>query len=112
MSVPFWGYLREKLDVGEIEFNHVGFYSEQGCRVEEYCLIVPEEVDCVLEGSASYDKAGRSFEIDPDKAGQLEIFKVKGFPHLIVTAKLNRIDFGGYQCRFIQMQSERCRFEH
>lgn len=100
MSVPFWGYVREKLDVGEIEFNHVGFYSEQGCRVEEYCLIVPEEVDCVLEGSASYDKAGRllSFEIDPDKAGQLEIFKVKGFPHLIVTAKLNRIDFGGYQC--------------
>ncbi|HYH01617.1 MAG TPA: pentapeptide repeat-containing protein, partial [Bacillota bacterium] len=100
VSVPFYEYLNNTLRLQRIKYNHVGICTEKGERIEEYCLLVPQEIDCILNGSARYDKNHSLvyFEIDETKVGKLEIFRVKGFPHLIVTQKLNRIDFAGYQC--------------
>ncbi|MCX7748282.1 MAG: pentapeptide repeat-containing protein [Clostridia bacterium] len=104
VSVGLLDYLKYKIHLGQIESCHVGFVSEEGKRVEEYRLITPLEVDCMLYGSARYSKIGEllSFEIDEEKTGELEIFKVKGFPHLVVTGKLNRIEFSGYECTRIE----------
>lgn len=104
VSVPFYEYLNNTLRLRQIKYNHIGICTEKGERIEEYCLIIPEEIDCILEGSARYDKNHSLiyFEIDETKVGKLEIFRVKGFPHLIVTQKLNRIEFAGYQCTRIE----------
>lgn len=104
VSVPFYEYLNNTLRLRRIKYNHVGICTEKGERIEEYCLIIPQEIDCILEGSARYDQTHSLtyFEIDETKVGKVEIFRVKGFPHLIVTRKLNRIDFAGYQCTRIE----------
>lgn len=72
--------------------------------MEEYHLIIPHELDCIIEGTEKYSKAGELiyFEIDDPKTGELDIFKVKGFPHLIVTQKVNRLEYGGIHCSCIE----------
>lgn len=116
VSAGFLEYLQEKLSLGNIVYNTVGIVAEDGNRVEEYHLIIPDELDdAVLQESARYNKLGdlEFFEIDEEKVGYLEIFRVKGFPHLIVTEKLNRIQFAGFECvrieNFFDYEGERDR---
>lgn len=115
VSINLLLYLRQKLNIGEIEFNHIGFMSEDRCRVEEYCLLVPPVVNCIKKETAVYEKSGRLtyFEIDEEKTGDLEVVRIKGFPHIIVVDKLNRIDYAGYECtrleNFLNYKDERDR---
>lgn len=92
-------YLKQKLTLGNIIYNLVGLVSKDK-RVEEYFVLIPEEIDCIKKNSAIYNKDGtlHCFEIDETKTRALQIFKIAKFPHLIVTQKLNRIDYTGYEC--------------
>lgn len=103
-SQRFVQYLKRKINIRDFTVKKVGLVSENGKRVEEYSLIIPDELDCILKGTAQIDKNGglSYFEIDEKKTGKLQIFRVKGFPHLIVTKKLNRIDFAGFTCSKIE----------
>jgi uncharacterized protein YjbI with pentapeptide repeats len=85
-------------------YNRVVFCSEGRYRQEEYVLVIPEQIDCIAEGTARYDKNYQLeyFEIDPEKTKNHDIFRVKGFPHLIITGKLNRQEFTGYECERIE----------
>ena len=100
VSLPFLEYLQSRLNLGNIEYNRIAINVNQDNRSEEYALLIPEVIDAALEGSARYDKNNilEFLEIDEERVGQLEIFKLKDFPHLIVTAKLNRLAFAGYEC--------------
>ena len=103
-SNRFYEYLKTKVFMGDIERNTISLIGEKGKRQEEYKLLIPDTVDCVLEGSEKYDKTGKLiyFEIDPIKVGENEIFKVKDFPHIIVANKLNRIRYSGFKCLRIE----------
>jgi uncharacterized protein YjbI with pentapeptide repeats len=115
VSLPFLEYLQSRLNLGNIEYGRVVINATQANRSEEYALIVPEVIDPVLEGTARYDKNNilEFLEIDEEKVGRLEIFRIKDFPHLIVTAKLNRLAFTGYECvrleNFFSYEAERDR---
>lgn len=84
----------------EDEYKRVALVSEGRTRQEEYAIVMPEQIDCLAEGSVRYDKNHQLtyFEIDPEKTKDLHIFRIKDFPHLIMTAKLNRLDYAGYEC--------------
>lgn len=100
VSLALSDYLKEKLAIEPYVANTVCFVGEGGKRVEEYVLLVPETVDCVLPGTGRVDKAGflEYFEIDGDKVGGLDLFKVKGFSQLIVTEKIPHAGFSGFEC--------------
>ncbi|NLW47184.1 MAG: hypothetical protein GXY86_07600 [Firmicutes bacterium] len=112
-ALPFLEYLQSRLNLGNIEYNRIVINVNQDNRSEEYALFIPEVIDAVIEGSTRYDKNNilEFLEIDEKKVGQLEIFKLKDFPHLIVTAKLNRLAFTGYEClrleNFFNYEAER-----
>lgn len=99
-SLPFLEYLQSRLNLGNIEYGRVVINGTQDNRSEEYALLIPEVIEAVHEESARYDKHNilEFLEIDEEKVGRLEIFKLEDFPHLIVTAKLNRLAFAGYEC--------------
>lgn len=101
VSLRLWEYLRKKLVLNKGVFTRrVQFVTEGRKRAEEYCLLNPEEVDCVLLETARRNRSGvyEYLEIEDEKTGDLQIMKVKGFPHLVVTEKLNRVDFAGFEC--------------
>ncbi|HEX3043187.1 MAG TPA: pentapeptide repeat-containing protein [Bacillota bacterium] len=104
VSLPLYEEMNNILRMRQCKRNHVGVTAENRERMEEYCLIVPPQVDAILEGSARYDRERRLtyFEIDESKIGKQEIFRIKGFPHLIVTQKINRLAGAGYQCTRIE----------
>ncbi|MCX7746238.1 MAG: pentapeptide repeat-containing protein [Clostridia bacterium] len=104
LSLTFFEYLKNKINIRGMEYRRIGLVSENRKRVEEYCLVMPQEVDCVLPDSRETAKTGEIvyFEIDDERTGVLEIFKVKGFPHLFVTEKLSRIGFAGFECTRIE----------
>jgi uncharacterized protein YjbI with pentapeptide repeats len=88
-------YLTGKIDLETVLFYKVVFYCRADGRIEEYYLLIPEEYDCIREGSVRYDNQAVSYlEIDMLRLGDAEIFKVKGFPHLIVSVKLDRFNYG------------------
>ena len=104
LSTPLYEYIKNKIDFRVKADIVVGLAGEKGKRMEEYHLIIPHELDCIIEGTEKYSKAGELiyFEIDDPKTGELDIFKVKGFPHLIVTQKVNRLEYGGIHCSCIE----------
>ena len=104
VSSAFLDYLKDKFELHSIIYNTVGLSGESGERVEEYSLIIPDEIDCIIPETARYNKQGflEFFEVDTERIGSLKVFKVRGFPHLIVTEKLNRIQFSGYECTRIE----------
>lgn len=106
VSEPFLEYLRNTLHLRErIIYNYIGLCSENNERIETYCLLIPPQYDCILPGSARYDKNHQLtyFEIDENKVPRkAEIFRLKGFPHLIITQPVNRFDFAGYECTRIE----------
>jgi len=104
VSAKFYEYMKTKIFTRNIVSNTLGLVSEGGKRQEEYRLLIPDTVDCVLEGSEKYDERGNLtyFEIDPYKVGEMEIFRVKGFPHLIVANKMNRMRYSGFECKRIE----------
>lgn len=103
-SVRLYEYIKTKVFMRDIERNTIALVGEGGKRQEEYKLLIPDTLDCILEGSEKYDKTGKLiyFEIDPMKAGECEIFKVKDFPHIILRNKLNRIRYSGFKCMRIE----------
>jgi uncharacterized protein YjbI with pentapeptide repeats len=100
VSAPLFDYLEYKFDSVPAAPYRIALVGEAGKRIEEYALLLPEEWDCVVAASAVYNdqQVLEYFELDPAKVGVAEIFKVKDFPHLLVAAKLNRIEFAGVQC--------------
>lgn len=78
----------------------VGLVSEGGKRNGEYYLFLPEQLDCLLEGTARFNdhEILTFFELNEEETGELQLFRVKGFPHLIATKKIKRNDFAGLQC--------------
>lgn len=104
LSTPLYQYIKNKIDFRVKAEIVVGLASEKGRRMEEYHLIIPYELDCIIEGTEKYSKAGELvyFEIDDPKTGEMDIFKVKGFPHLIITQKVNRLEYGGIHCSRIE----------
>lgn len=115
VSLPFLEYLQSRLNLGNIEYGRIVINATQDNRSEEYALLIPEVIEAVFAESARYDKNHilEFLEIDEERVGQLEIFKLKDFPHLIVTAKLNRLVFTGYEClrleNFFNYEAERDR---
>jgi uncharacterized protein YjbI with pentapeptide repeats len=113
VSNRFLEYLQSKIDLQNVYYSSVILVAESGKRIEEYFLLLPEEVDGVLKENARYDKLGnlRFFEIDSAITGALQLFKVTGFPYLITTAKLNRLEYTGFQCirieNFCHYETER-----
>ncbi|KNY30067.1 pentapeptide repeat-containing protein [Pseudobacteroides cellulosolvens] len=103
ISIKFMLYLESKLDLRQMQYCHVGFIADKK-RVEEYILIIPEKLDCIIEGSLCFSKAGipEYFEIDDYKTGLLEIFRIKDIPYIIVTEKLDRIEYSGFECTSIE----------
>jgi uncharacterized protein YjbI with pentapeptide repeats len=100
ISVRLSAYLAEKIDLEPLLANKVAFYCPEDERAEDYYLIIPEEVDCIRQGSIRYEKDGSIvyLEIDEQRLGEAELFKAKGFSRLIITTKLNRLDYTGYEC--------------
>lgn len=92
--------LQEKIPLRNIPYKMLILAAEDGKRLESYYLLAPAEVDCVIKESARYNKQGilDFFEIDKSRTGVSPVFKVKDFPHLIITAKVNRIEFSGLEC--------------
>ncbi|HBF35910.1 MAG TPA: hypothetical protein DDW50_01140 [Firmicutes bacterium] len=93
-------YLKTKIALRDIQYNMVILGSEDGKRPEMYYLLIPDELDCAVKDSARYNKQGALEFMEIDEAGTsvLPLFKVKGFPHLIITTKVNRIAFTGVEC--------------
>jgi uncharacterized protein YjbI with pentapeptide repeats len=105
MAFFFLDYLRKEINIPpETVGNRVGFRTEKGRRVEEYNLFVPPEKDALLKGSERFDNRGflQSFEIDPIKVRDDEIFRIKGFDHPIITRHLNRLEFAGFECTQVE----------
>lgn len=50
-------YLDSKLDLRQMQYVNIGLVAEKK-RVEEYLLILPKEVDCMLEDSIHTSLAG------------------------------------------------------
>jgi uncharacterized protein YjbI with pentapeptide repeats len=100
VSVPLLAYLEYKFTAVAVASYRIALVGEDGKRIEEYALLLPEELDCIVTESVVYNdqQVLDFFELDPVKVAGAEIFKVKGFPHLVVAAKFNRIEFAGLQC--------------
>lgn len=105
ISDSLYEYMKKKIKKITLKTETpVKLASEEGKRIEGYHLIVPYELDCILEGTEQYSETGELvyFEIDDFKTGNYEIFKVKDYPHLIITQKVNRLQYGGIHCSRIE----------
>lgn len=100
VSVPLLAYLQYKFDFVPLAPYRIALVAEAGRRIEEYALLLPDELDCVVAESAVYNEKQvlEYFELDLARVGGGEIFKVKDFPHLLLARKLNRIEFAGVEC--------------
>jgi hypothetical protein len=100
VSVPLLAYLEYKFTTVAIAPYRIALVGEEGKQIEEYALLLPEELDCIVTENAAYNdqQVLDYFELDPAKVAAAEIFKVKNFPYLVVAAKLNRIEFAGMEC--------------
>jgi len=87
----------------EMEFQSIGLVNEAQ-RMEEYRLVLPPQYDAIIPESIRYNQAGELvyFELDESKLGEADFFTLKGFPHLLVTVKLNRVCYAGYECPRIE----------
>jgi uncharacterized protein YjbI with pentapeptide repeats len=105
ISEPFLEYLQNRIHLRKKHvYNYIGLCTANNASIHTYCLLVPPQFDCILAGSARYDKERRLtyFEINESKVGKAEIFRIKGFPHLIVTRPLSRINGTGFECARIE----------
>jgi hypothetical protein len=102
VSQKFLRYLEYKFILEPYVYNPIFLVAKNGERIESYYLLIPETLDCLI--NTSYTSTGQLayYEIDTFQTQGKELFRVKGFPYLIVTAKLNRIEFCGYQCPRIE----------
>jgi uncharacterized protein YjbI with pentapeptide repeats len=100
VSVPLLAYLEYKFDFVPLAPYRIALVAEAGRRIEEYALLLPDELDCVVAESMVHNEKQvlEYFELDLARVGGGEIFKVKDFPHLLLARKLNRIEFAGVEC--------------
>jgi uncharacterized protein YjbI with pentapeptide repeats len=103
VSQKFLHYLEYKFALDPIEYNNVTFVTKNGERIDNYCLLIPETIDCLMNVRYDPDGALTYFEVDPYLTNGEEIFRAPGFPYLIVTRKLNRIEFSGFKCQRIEV---------